>query len=247
MMCLLSLSACGSSNSSQGVSESSANVQASQKSEEVQASQEEQSTEQTASETQNGSEAESETKRETETKTEGETTSENATDNTTQSGNGKTLVVYFSATGTTKTVANYIASVTGADVFEIVPKEAYTDEDLDYTDDNSRVVREYNNESERTVALQSETVGNWDEYDTVFIGYPIWWGIAAWPASSFVELNDFTGKTVIPFCTSVSSDLGDSGTLLSEAAGAGNWQEGQRFSSGTSEDDVKTWLESIGY
>lgn len=235
MMCLLSLSACGSSNSSQGVSESSANVQASQESEEVQASQEEKSTEQTASETQNGSEAE------------GETTSENATDETTQSGNGKTLVVYFSATGTTKTVANYIASATGADVFEIVPKEAYTDEDLDYTDDNSRVVREYNNESERTVALQSETVGNWDEYDTVFIGYPIWWGIAAWPASSFVELNDFTGKTVIPFCTSVSSDLGDSGTLLSEAAGAGNWQEGQRFSSGTSEDDVKTWLESIGY
>ena len=80
----------------------------------------------------------------------------------------------------------------------------------------------------------------------MFIGYPIWWGIAAWPVDGFVSANDFTGKTVIPFCTSSSSGLGESGQLLEELAGSGDWQEGQRFRSGADEADVSKWLEDIG-
>ena len=87
---------------------------------------------------------------------------------------------------------------------------------------------------------------NWDSYDTVFIGYPIWWGIAAWPVDGFVEANDFTGKTVIPFCTSSSSGLGQSGELLAELAGTGNWQEGQRFRSSAGQADVDEWVDSLG-
>lgn len=121
---------------------------------------------------------------------------------------GKTLVVYYSASGNTEEVANYIASATDGDLFEIVPIEIYTGEDLDWTDKDSRVSKEHDNEDERNVPLVSDTVDNWDEYDTVFIGYPIWWGIAAWPVDGFIKANDFTGKTVIPFCTSASSGLG---------------------------------------
>lgn len=127
---------------------------------------------------------------------------------------GKTLVVYFSATGNTESAANYIAQATGGDLFELEPAEPYTDEDLNYNNDNSRVSREHEDESLRNVELVADTVENWDDYDTVFIGYPIWWGIAAWPVDSFVEANDFTGKTVIPFATSASSGLGQSGKLL---------------------------------
>ena len=87
---------------------------------------------------------------------------------------------------------------------------------------------------------------NWDSYDTVFLGYPIWWGIAAWPVDGFVEANDFTGKMVIPFCTSSSSGLGQSGELLSELAGTGDWQEGQRFRSSASQEDVSEWVDSLG-
>lgn len=77
-------------------------------------------------------------------------------------------------------------------------------------------------------------------------GYPIWWGIAAWPVDSFVETNDFAGKTVIPFCTSASSGFGESGELLEEKAGGGDWQEGIRFSSGVSEEDVRNWVSGLG-
>lgn len=94
--------------------------------------------------------------------------------------------------------------------------------------------------------LVSATVDNWSEYDTVFIGYPIWWGIAAWPVDEFIETNDFTGKTVIPFATSASSGMGQSGELLAEMAGTGDWQEGQRFRSGASEDDIVAWVEGLG-
>lgn len=159
---------------------------------------------------------------------------------------GKTLVVYFSATGNTEEVANHIVAVTGADVFELEPVNAYTDDDLDYNDDSSRVVREHDNPEEQDVELVASTVENWDEYDTVFIGYPIWWHIAAWPVNGFVEANDFTGKTVIPFCTSASSGLGESGDLLEEMAGTGDWLEGQRFGSRASEDDVRSWIDGLG-
>ena len=124
--------------------------------------------------------------------------------------------------------------------------EPYTDEDLNWTDDGSRVSQEYADESLRDVELVSTTVENWDSYDTVYIGYPIWWGIAAWPVNDFVEANDFTGKTVIPFATSASSGMGESGELLAELAGTGDWQEGQRFSSSVSPDDVTRWIRGLG-
>lgn len=158
---------------------------------------------------------------------------------------GKTLVVYYSASGNTENVANYIAAATSGDTFELIPVNEYSSNDLRWTDKNSRVVREHDNPDERNVELVKNTVDNWDEYDTVFVGYPIWWGIAAWPVDGFVKANDFTGKTVIPFCTSSSSGLGDSGKLLSEMAGTGNWQEGQRFSSGVSEQTVKEWISGL--
>lgn len=162
------------------------------------------------------------------------------------SGSGNVLVVYYSATGNTEEVANYIADATDGDLFEVEPAEPYTDDDLNWTDDNSRVSQEYADESLRDVELVTTEVGNWDSYDTVFIGYPIWWGIAAWPMNTFVENNDFTGKTVIPFCTSSSSGIGDSGNLLADLAGTGDWQEGMRFRSGADESDVQEWVEGLG-
>ena len=155
-------------------------------------------------------------------------------------------MVYYSATGNTKNVADYIAAETRADVFTLEPAEPYSDDDLDYSDDDSRVSREHENESERVVELVSTTVDGWEDYDTVFIGYPIWWGIAAWPVNGFVEGNDFTGKKVIPFCTSASSGFGKSGELLKDMAGTGNWLEGKRFHSGASEKDVRDWIADLG-
>ena len=158
---------------------------------------------------------------------------------------GKTLVVYYSASGNTARVAKDIAAATGADLFEIVPTQVYTSDDLNWTNANSRVSREHDDESLRNVPLTSTTVADWSSYDTVFIGYPIWWGIAAWPMSSFVAVNDFTGKTVIPFCTSTSSGIGQSGELLAELADAGTWLDGQRFSRGSSEADIASWVNGL--
>ena len=156
------------------------------------------------------------------------------------------LVVYYSATGNTETVAGYIAQATGGDIFEITPVQPYTDDDLNWSDSDSRVTREHEDESLRDVELTTTQVENWDSYDTVFIGYPIWWGVAAWPVDGFVEANDFTGKTVIPFCTSSSSGLGESGELLAELAGTGDWQDGERFRSSASQEDVNQWVDSLG-
>lgn len=169
-----------------------------------------------------------------------QTAAQNPTDET-----GKTLIVYYSATGNTENVAKTIAATTNGDLLELEPVNPYSDADLDWTDDNSRVVYEHDNPDKRDVALVKNTVDNWEDYDTVFIGYPIWWGIAAWPVNGFIEANDFTGKTVIPFATSSSSGLGESGELLAEMAGTGDWQEGQRFRSGASESDVAAWVESL--
>lgn len=161
-------------------------------------------------------------------------------------GSGKVLVVYYSATGNTEDAANYIAAATDGDLFELIPVEPYTDDDLRWTDNNSRVVYEHEHPDDRYVELTAATVEDWKSYDTVFIGYPIWWGIAAWPVDTFVKTNDFTGKTVIPFCTSASSELGQSGELLEEMAGTGTWLTGERFSSGASEETVQTWVEGLG-
>ena len=164
----------------------------------------------------------------------------------TQPETGKTLVVYYSASGNTERVAKDIAEAAGADLFEIVPAELYTSDDLNWTNPDSRVSREHDDESLRDVPLTTTEVSDWDSYDTVFIGYPIWWGIAAWPVDTFVKNNDFNGKTVIPFATSSSSGMGQSGSLLADMAGTGDWQEGQRFSSGVSSDDVQSWVNGLG-
>ena len=160
-----------------------------------------------------------------------------------------TLVVYFSATGNTGEAAGYIAGAIGADVFEIVPAVPYTSEDLNWNNPESRVSVEHAQKEAGTlqpVPLADATPDNWDSYDTVFIGYPIWWFEAAWPVESFVRANDFTGKTVIPFCTSASSGIGERGRLLAELAGPGEWMEGQSFPSGGTQRDVEAWLAQHG-
>ena len=235
---MFSLAACSSGASSS--SESSAPSSSSSVSSETPASSEASA----SSETAESSEASSSS--ETAEASEAESSQTDGSGEEADSAEGGTLVVYFSATGHTGEAANYIAELTGGDLFELEPADPYTSEDLNYTDDNSRVSQEYADESLRDVELVADTVENWDSYDTVFIGYPIWWGIAAWPVDTFVEANDFTGKTVIPFCTSASSSLGESGTLLAELAGTGDWQEGHRFGSSVSEEDVQEWLNELG-
>lgn len=124
---------------------------------------------------------------------------------TTPSNSNKALVVYYSATGSTENVANYIATATNADIFELEPAQPYTSADLNYSNDSSRVVYEHEHPEAQDTPLVSTTVPNWDSYDTVFIGYPIWWHSASWVVYNFVKDNDFTGKNVIPFSTSASS------------------------------------------
>ena len=189
--------------------------------------------------------ASSAAKPETSAPTESPSTAPSETEPASQPETGKTLVVYYSASGNTKRVAKDIAEAAGADLFEIVPTEVYTSDDLNWTNTDSRVCREHDDESLREVPLTTTEVENWDDYDTVFIGYPIWWGIAAWPVDGFVKANDFTGKTVIPFATSASSGMGQSGSLLEDMAGTGNWQDGHRFSSGASASDVQSWVNGL--
>lgn len=157
----------------------------------------------------------------------------------------KTLVVYYSATGSTEEVANIIAESINSDIFKLEPVKPYSDDDLNWTNDNSRVMKEHDNIESRNVELIDTKVDNWDSYDTIFIGYPIWWGIAAWPVNKFIKENDFTGKIVIPFCTSTSSGIGESGKLLEDITGTGRWLEGKRFRSGASEKEVQDLIENL--
>ena len=157
------------------------------------------------------------------------------------SSESKTLVVYYSAQNHTKQIAENL----NADIFEIEPEEKYSDADLDWTDRDSRVSKEHDDESLRNIKLKKDTVDNWSDYDTVLIGYPIWWGTAAWPVDTFVKSNDFEGKTVIPFCTSSSSGLGQSGRLLEEEANGGAWEKGQRFEENPSNSTIKNWTNSL--
>lgn len=184
----------------------------------------------------------------TELETNIDNTNENSQDNKntdTSSSGSKILVVYYSAQSHTKAVSEKIAKNLNADIFEIVPEDKYTEEDLNWTNNNSRVSKEHDDESLRDVKLTTTEVENWEDYDTVLIGYPIWWGIAAWPVDTFVKANDFSGKTVIPFCTSTSSGLGQSGKLLEREANGGNWTEGYRFRSNPSDSDIKNWTDSL--
>ena len=157
----------------------------------------------------------------------------------------KILVAYYSASGNTERVAKAIADALDADLFEMVPTVPYTADDLDWTASGSRVNREHDDETLRDIALAETAPANFADYDTVFVGYPIWWGIAAWPVNNFVKANDFTGKTVIPFATSASSGMGQSGSLLAEMAGSGDWQSGTRFSGGAADGTVRDWAKGL--
>lgn len=159
---------------------------------------------------------------------------------------GRVLVAYFSATGNTAAVAETIADAAGAELFELEPVTPYTDADLDYNDSGSRTSQERADPALQEVPLVSAAVDGWDTYDTVFVGYPIWWGGAAWPVNGFVTGNDFAGKRVIPFCTSGGSGLGRSGERLAELAGSGDWAEGRRFSAGASAEEIAAWLAELG-
>lgn len=152
----------------------------------------------------------------------------------------KSLVVYFSATGNTKGVADKIAAVTGADTYEILAAKPYSDDDLNYNNDDSRATKEQNDKTIRP-EIGSEKI-DLSAYDTIYLGYPIWWGQAPRIMDTFVESYDFTGKTVIPFCTSGSSDIGTTGDDLEANAGSGNWLKGKRFAGGTSQAEVEEWL-----
>lgn len=156
------------------------------------------------------------------------------------SENGKSLVIYFSATGTTKSVAQHIAAVTKADTYEILAAQPYSDDDLNWKDDNSRATKEQNDKTIRP-EIGSEKL-DLSPYHTIYLGYPIWFGQAPRIMDTFVESNDFTDKTVIPFCTSGSSDIGSTGDDLKANAGSGNWLNGKRFAGGTSQADVEEWL-----
>ncbi|HIZ19149.1 MAG TPA: flavodoxin [Candidatus Olsenella stercoravium] len=154
---------------------------------------------------------------------------------------GATLVAYFSATGNTEEIAQALAEHLGADAFAIEAAEPYTDADLDYNDSSSRTSTE---RADARPELAQVTPDGWGDYQTVLLGYPIWWGEAAWPLRTFAEGNDFAGKTVVPFCTSASSGIGDSGAALAELAGGGDWRDGERFSAGAT-DDAATWVDGL--
>ena len=227
-MLIMSLSACGNSDSEGAENASETAPQTSS----------ENSTEESVPETEDTDDDE-----------QAQEPAEESTEDTEQSTDetaDKTLVVYFSASGNTKAVADYIVSVTGADVFEITPAEPYTSDDLDWTNPDSRVCREHDDPSLQNIELTATAVDNWEDYGTVFIGYPIWWGNAAWVVDGFVTANDFSGQTVVPFRTSSTSGLGESGQLLADKAGTGDWLEGMRFSENASEDEVTQWVNGPG-
>ena len=168
---------------------------------------------------------------------------ENEVSASVQAADGKTLVVYFSATGTTRGVAEKIAAITGGDLYEIEAAQPYTEEDRNWHDDNSRTTHEQNDPSFRP-EIGSE-LPSLEGYDTVYLGFPIWWGQEPRILDTFVESCDFDGITVIPFCTSGSSGIGNSGKNLEANAGSGTWLSGERFGGGVSEDELRAWIGSL--
>jgi len=153
------------------------------------------------------------------------------------------LVVVFSQTGNTMGIAQMIADIEDADMYEIVPAVPYTEEDLNYDDSSSRATVEQNDPSVRP-EIGSDPI-DISGYSTIYVGYPIWWGQEPRIMDTFVESYDFGDATVIPFCTSGSSGIGESGSNLEQASGSGNWLEGMRFSADASEDEVSDWIESL--
>lgn len=166
------------------------------------------------------------------------------TENETEEESSDVLVAYFSATNTTEGVAEVISDATGADLYEIVPEDPYTDADLDYSNDNSRSTIEMNDPSARPAI--SGSVENMERYRVVFLGYPIWWGEAPRIVSTFVESYDFSGKTVVPFCTSGGSGIGSSAANLEQLTSGGEWLEGTRLSGDSSHAEIVEWVNSFG-
>lgn len=168
------------------------------------------------------------------------------TDNadTSEAQGGKVLVAYFSVTNTTKGVAEHIANGLKADIYEIVPEEPYTDADIDYNNNNSRTTIEMNDPDARPAI--SGSVENMEQYDIVFIGYPIWWGEAPRIINTFVESYDFSGKTIVPFCTSGGSDIGSSALNLEELTSGAQWLPGQRLNGRGSQATVMEWVNGLG-
>lgn len=169
---------------------------------------------------------------------------ESASETETEAEGTRVLVAYFSATGTTEGVAEHIANGLNADIYEIVPEDPYTDADLNYNDNNSRTTIEMNDPSARPAI--SGSVENMDQYDLVFIGYPIWWGEAPRIVSTFMENYDFSGKTIVPFCTSGGSGMGSSATNLEQLTSGATWLDGQRLNGGDSQDTVMEWVNGLG-
>ncbi len=189
--------------------------------------------------------SEKETQTETEQTPEATAAVTKAPEETTdETADSNILVAYYSAQEHTKGVAEIAADALGADVFVIEPVDIYTEEDLNWRDELSRVVTEHNDENRHT-ELVSTTVENWDSYDTILIGYPLWWRDASWVVNDFVKDNDFSGKDIIPFCTSTSDGIGDSGIHLAEMAGTGNWLDGMRFSENYDTAEVVEWVSSL--
>lgn len=168
-----------------------------------------------------------------------ETTPETDTDTAHKS----VLVVVFSATGTTKGVAEKIAKIENADIYEIKAAQEYTSADLNWNDSSSRSTKEQNDPSSRP-EIGSERI-SLEGYETVYIGFPIWWGEEPRIMDTFVESYDFDGITMIPFCTSSSSGIGRSGKNLAENAKSGNWLEGKRFPGSVSESDLESWIDGL--
>lgn len=156
---------------------------------------------------------------------------------------GKTLVAYFSATGTTEKIAKLIADCENADVYEITAAKPYTSEDLDYNNSDSRATKEQNDDTARP-EIGSKKI-NLDGYNTIYIGFPIWWGEEPRIMDTFVESYDFNGKTVIPFCTSGSSPIDTAEKNLKSNANGGDWKDGRRFSAETDKDEIQKWLKTL--
>ena len=155
----------------------------------------------------------------------------------------KILVAYFSATGTTKGVAEHIANGLNADIYEIVPEDPYTEADLNYNDNNSRTTIEMNDPNARPAI--SGSVENMEQYDIIFVGYPIWWGEAPRIVSTFMESYDFSGKTIVPFCTSGGSGIGSSASNLERLTSGATWLDGRRLNGSDSQDTVMEWVNSL--
>ncbi len=161
-----------------------------------------------------------------------------------QTVEGGVLVAYFSATGNTEGIAQHLQSVLDADLYEIVPEVPYTDEDLNYSNDSCRANQEQNDPAARPAI--TGTLEQPENYDVVFLGYPIWWGQAPKVIYTFLERCDFGDATIVPFCTSGSSSIGSSADALHELTENAQWLDGQRFDSGAGQDEVAQWVDSLG-